>query len=288
MRWRTESMDLAGEEGMLYGELLLPRGEGPFPGAVLCHGMGTDHRAMRPVSQRLVRKGIAALTFDFRGHGKSQGTVDDNIAQDVSAALRFLRSHAKINPKRIALVGHSFGAWVAILAAIQLKDIRALVSISTPREMKDEPGVENDPLYRKLTQAGCTFEYPRCGPLPGSRGLGGVAATLWMVIRGYHARVNWPKTFQIGRMVKAVSLEHMGDFPKLFVHCAGDTLTPYDSAIEIYRRIEPPKEFLLSKGGFHASPLFPGKLRDRWVDWLATNLNHPEEDSEELGTESEA
>ena len=288
MRWHTESMNLAGEEGMLYGELLLPGGDGPFPGAVLCHGMGTDHRAMRPVAQRLVRKGIAALTFDFRGHGKSQGIVDDNIAQDVAAALRFLRSHAKVNPRRIGLVGHSFGAWVAILAAAQLKDIRALVSISTPRGMKNEPGMEDHPLYRKLTRTRHTFEYPRCGPLPGSRGLGGVVDMLWMVVRGYHARVDWPKAFQIGWRVKAVALEHMGDYPKLFVHCAGDTVTPYDSAMEIYQRIEAPKEFLLSKGGFHASPLFPGTLRDRWIDWLAANLRGPEEESGVLRREGEA
>jgi len=273
VRWHTESIDFASEEGRLYGELLLPRGEGPFPGAVLCHGMGSDHRAMKPVAQRIVRKGVATLTFDFRGHGKSAGVVDDNIWRDVIAAVKFLRSNAKINPKRVAVVGHSFGAWSAIIAAAKLKDLRALVSISSPGEVENQPDGESASLYRKLTESSrIIFEYPRCGALPGSGRLSGFVSTLWMWIRGYRTRVEWRKALRIGQRLKSVALEQMGDFPKLFVHCKGDTVTPYASALDIYERSESPKEFLLSEGGSHSSPLLPGRLREKWVAWLVCAL----------------
>ena len=280
MRWRTESVVLSGEDGALHGQLLVPVGEGPFPAAVLCHGMGADHRAMRPVAQKLVRKGVATLAFDFRGHGKSAGVVDDGVVQDVVGALSFLRNQAMVNPRRVALVGHSFGAWVAILAALKCKDIGALVSISSPGGVKDEQDEEHASLRRKLTQPGRIFEYPRGGPLPGSQGFAGFLVTLWMWIRGYRARVNWQKTLRVGEKVRSVALEQMGDFPKLLVHCSGDSVTPYASALELYERLDSPKEFLVAPG-FHSTPLLPGKLRDRWVDWLVAALSGPADDVED-------
>lgn len=279
MRWHTECMGFVGDDGTLYGELLTPGGQGPFPGAVLCHGMGVDHRAMRPVAQRLVRKGIATFTFDLRGHGRSDGVVDDNVVHDVFAALRFLRGHARVNPKRIALVGHSFGAWVAILAAMRCREIRALVSISSPGEMGDRSDYEQSSLFRRLTRSGKVFEYPRAGLLPGSRGLAGLLAVLWMRLRGYHARVNWRKALVIGQKMERIPFDEMGDFPKLFVHCTGDLVTPYATALQMYERVRPPKEFLVGRG-HHSTPLFPGKLRDRWVDWLVAALVQQRYDGE--------
>ncbi len=273
MKWHAESVGFSSGEIILHGELFLPGGEGPFPGAVLCHGMASDHRAMRQVARRLVREGIATLTFDFRGHGKSEGVVDDNIWQDVIAAVKFLRSNARINPKRIAVVGHSFGAWAAIIAAATFRDLRALVSISSPGEMKDHPDGASASLYRKLTESRrVIFEYPRCGALPGLGRLSGFISTLWMWIRGYRARVDWRKALRVGQNVKCAALEQMGDFPKLFVHCGKDTVAPYDKALYLYQRFEAPKEFLLAKSGFHSTPLFPGPVREKWVAWLVSAL----------------
>jgi hypothetical protein len=36
----------------------------------------------------------------------------------------------------------------------------------------------------------------------------------------------------------------------------------------------------LSKGGFHSTPLFPGKLRDKWINWLVSTLTQVKEGSE--------
>lgn len=281
MRWHTESVDFSSEDGMLHGELLLPKGEGPFPGTVLCHGMGTDHRAMRPSAQRLVRRGIATLTFDFRGHGRSDGVVDENAPRDVIAALKFLRRHPKINPKRIALVGHSFGALAVILAAAKLRDLQALVSISSPGEVKGQLGEVLASHYRKVAQLDSTiFEYPHCGALPGLGRIQGLVSRLWMWIRGYRLRINWASALRLGMRLKFVALEQMGDFSKLFVHCEGDKSSPQEGALELYERAHPPKEFLLSKGGFHSTPLFPGKLRDKWITWLVSTLTQVKEGSE--------
>ena len=259
MSWHTESVDLASEEAMLHGELLLPKGEGPFPGAVLCHGMATDHRAMRPSAQRLTRKGIATLTFDFRGHGKGQSILDENVVKDVIAAIEFLRSHPKVAPERIALVGHSFGALAAIHAAAELDDLGALVSLSNAAE-----------INRRLERL---IELPRFGFMLGLGGLRFSISLLWMQIRGYRLRMDIKKTLELWDKLNPLNvIENIGAFPKLFVHCGGDRLVPYEGTLRLYEKARSPKELLVSKGGFHASPLFPGKLRGKWIAWLVSTL----------------
>jgi len=274
MSWHTESVDFAGEEGMLHGELLLPKGDGPFAGAVLCHGATTDHRAMRPSAQRLTRRGIATLTFDFRGHGRSDGFLDANVAKDVTSAVGFLRNHPKVDPERIALVGHSLGALAAIHTAAELENIQALVFLSSPADIDVQMEEFLAPLYHKVTQAqGYTIEFPRFGPLPLLSWFHGIVSRLWMWIRGYRMRIHLGQNTESWVILNPITAVHkIGAFPKLFVHCAGDKMVPYKGTLKLYEKARWPKEILISKGGFHALPLFPGRLREKWIDWLVSTL----------------
>jgi pimeloyl-ACP methyl ester carboxylesterase len=274
MKWHAYSVDFASEVGTLYGEVILPEAEGPFPAAVLCHGLGTDHRAMRPSAQRLARQGIATLTFDFRGHGRSDGAIDGDEAEDVLAAIGFLRSYPKIDLRRIALVGHSLGALASIRAAGQLKNLHALVSISCPSEINGRLQGSFSSLYHKAAQMGnFILEFPRIGPPPGLGRIRGVLSMLWMRIRGYRFRLHLEKSVELwSRFKPTMVLEKMGDFPKLFVHCEGDRLAHYKGAFELYEKATLPKELFVSKGGFHSTPLFPGRVRRRWISWLASSL----------------
>ena len=287
MSWDTEAVDFAGDEGMLHGELLIPRGQGPFPGAVLCHGATTDHRAMRPSAQRLTRRGIATLTFDFRGHGRSDGFLDANVAKDVTAALDFFRNHPKVDSERIALVGHSLGAMAAIQAASELERIQALVFLSSPTDIDVQMEEFLAPIYDKVTQAqGHIVEFPRFGPLPLLSWFHGLVSRLWMWIRGYRMRIHLAQNPESWVTLNPVTAVHkIGAFPKLFVHCEGDKQVPYKGTLKLYDKARWPKEILVSKGGFHASPLFPGKLREKWVAWLVSALTQGKEDS--AGSDSE-
>ena len=274
MKWYTETIDFSAEGGILHGEILLPKGEGPFPGAVLCHGMGSDHRAMRPSAQRLVRRGIATLTFDFRGHGKSEGVLDGDLAQDVMAAIKFLRRHAKIDPQHIALVGYSLGAMAAIQAAAELADLQALVFLSSPSEMNGRAVKLFSPIYRKAMQIGSFIvEFPHIGSLPGVGRFYGMISRLWMWLRGYRVRINLEISLESwAKLSPFTNIEKIGAIPKLFVHCKGDKWIPYEAALKLYEKAKRPKEFLLSDGGFHVAPLFPGKLREKWIAWLVSAL----------------
>ncbi len=89
-----------------------------------------------------VEVGVAALRFNFRGVGSSEGSFGQGIAEqdDVAAALAYLRDLPEIDSQRIALAGYSFGAAVALRAAAG--GLRGLIAISTPTVSGPLPQVE--------------------------------------------------------------------------------------------------------------------------------------------------
>jgi alpha-beta hydrolase superfamily lysophospholipase len=139
MRWHTEEIYFPSGDMKLHGVIYLPQGVGRFPGVVMCHGMASDHRSMRPCAQQLARKGIATLALDLRGHGRSTGTLDGSIGQDVVAAYNTLKNHAKVDSERIGLVGHSMGALACLYAAAEVNKV-----IDSSRYWKHSRVLETD------------------------------------------------------------------------------------------------------------------------------------------------
>jgi len=105
----------------LEGLLHLPDGDGPFPGVVVCHPhprMGGDmyNNVVGALVQASVESGFAALRFNFRGTGESEGAYAGGKGEqdDVRAALAHIREQPEIDPARVVLAGYSFGAMVAL------------------------------------------------------------------------------------------------------------------------------------------------------------------------------
>jgi pimeloyl-ACP methyl ester carboxylesterase len=232
---------------------------------------------MRPSALNIARHGIAILSFDFRGHGKSNGLFEGNEARDVIAALECLLHHPEIDPRRIALVGHSLGAIAAIRAAAEAEYLRASVFISLPVGTNERTDRFLSSIHHKAAQVGgYILEYPRHGPLPGTRVVEGMICVLWMRLRGYRLHVDWGKSLELWNRLGPIidiDMERLGAFPKLFVHCKGDRIAPYESVLELYRRAAPPKELFGAERGFHNTPLLPGRLRKKWIAWLVSVLS---------------
>jgi alpha-beta hydrolase superfamily lysophospholipase len=98
---------------------------------------------------RIAGEGIAALTFDLRGHGESPGGPQDYAAmvQDVRAARRFLASRSEVTPSRIGIAGASIGASLAALAAV---DDPSIVSLALLSPTLDYRGLRIDQATRKF------------------------------------------------------------------------------------------------------------------------------------------
>jgi dienelactone hydrolase len=123
IRIRFDITDLIFSDGerMLKGRLVLPRGEGPVPIAVLVTGSEeTSALAMSPLQRLLPAEGIGVFVYDKRGTGSSGGayTQDfDTLARGALAALSQARGIAGARAGRVGFLGLSLGGWVAPIAA---------------------------------------------------------------------------------------------------------------------------------------------------------------------------
>lgn len=104
--------------------LYRPAGTGPHPCVVMAHGLGGIRAAALPrFAARFARAGIAALVFDYRFHGTSEGEPRGLIdigkqREDYRAAIAYARTLHGLDGERIALWGTSFsGGHVLSLAA---------------------------------------------------------------------------------------------------------------------------------------------------------------------------
>ena len=131
---------------VLAGTLSKPAKPGPvrLPAVLLVGGSGpTDRDELTfgiPIFGQLADvvadAGFIVLRYDKRGVGMSGGrdeaaTLAD-YADDVRAAVKFLSDRKDVDSKRIAVVGHSEGGIVAMLAAARDKRIAALALLATP------------------------------------------------------------------------------------------------------------------------------------------------------------
>jgi alpha-beta hydrolase superfamily lysophospholipase len=110
----------------LAGSLHRPVGGGKkSPAVVLIHGSGPqDRRGYASIIEMLARRfaenGVAALAFDKRGVGASEGDWAsagfDALAADVRAAQAYLAARPDVDAKRIGYAGSSQAGWVAARA----------------------------------------------------------------------------------------------------------------------------------------------------------------------------
>lgn len=118
----------------LSGDLILPSRVPPHPVIVFSHGMysGKESPRNRKIAESLLEAGFAVLLFDFTGHGKSEGLLEESTieqqVEDLGAALDFLETHQdKINLLLVGINGSSTGGTVALLRASIDDRIRAMV-----------------------------------------------------------------------------------------------------------------------------------------------------------------
>lgn len=124
------------------GTLTIPKTGGTFPAVVLITGSGPQtrdqnvfgHPTFLVLSDYLTRKGFMVLRCDDRGVGKSTGVFDEattaDFASDAAAAVEFLKSHPKVDKKKIGLIGHSEGGAAAPIAASTDPDVAFVVLLA--------------------------------------------------------------------------------------------------------------------------------------------------------------
>ncbi|MCJ0764082.1 dienelactone hydrolase family protein [Variovorax terrae] len=118
-----------------------PRGPGPFGAVVALHGCGgMSPRFLQEMTDRLTAWGYAVLVIDSFayqdvksacGADRARSRADQRPADAVSG-LRYLATRADVDPKRVALLGYSQGAWVAL----ELAQSRATPAFALPPPLR--------------------------------------------------------------------------------------------------------------------------------------------------------
>jgi alpha-beta hydrolase superfamily lysophospholipase len=157
---------------VLAGTLALPTtNTSAVPAVLVLGGSGSQdrdgaradlagYRPWRELADTLTARGIAVLRLDDRGTGASTGqfvgTTTQGFADDARVALGWLRKQADIDPARVAMVGHSEGALVALLTARADTAVAALVLMGAP----SRSGREIARWQRQRVVAGDLAAYP--------------------------------------------------------------------------------------------------------------------------------
>ena len=127
----------------LAGTLTAPSDAQRHPAVLLIAGSGPNqrdswfsgHRPFKVLADYLTRRGYVVLRTDKRGVYKSSGdfrkaTIADFV-RDSQAAVHFLQHDPRVDPTRIALIGHSEGSMVAAMIGAT-EHVSAIVSMAGP------------------------------------------------------------------------------------------------------------------------------------------------------------
>jgi dienelactone hydrolase len=151
----------------LHALLWRPQGRGPFPAILLNHGSGRTREELKrlgpyeqqadvlgPVFARhgylflfLFRQGVGLsadqgtnavdlMTSEFAAHGQEARNklqlqlLENREMSDALAGLAFLRAFQDVDPRNVAVVGHSFGGSLTLLMAEREPSLRAVVVFS--------------------------------------------------------------------------------------------------------------------------------------------------------------
>jgi len=137
MSTRANPIDIPVEGKHIAGTLVGP--DTMVPGVMLVHGWDGSQDQYIARAHEIATLGCICITFDLRGHVRHHAqreTVsrEDNL-QDVLAAYDVLVGHPAVDPRAIAIVGSSYGGYLAAIASA-LRPVRWL-ALRVPALYKD-------------------------------------------------------------------------------------------------------------------------------------------------------
>jgi len=159
-------LTLTSEDGFeLHGWLEKPQNTmKPVPIVLLAHQFGADHTSWDILTKSLHEKGMATLSVDLRGHGKSamqkgaqnrvqvpknRGEVRaafdasaqkvgfSKIPQDLIAWLEMLEEDKNLDMQNLYLIGASLGG-ASLIPVLNDYDAKALITLSAGRSTSSE------------------------------------------------------------------------------------------------------------------------------------------------------
>jgi len=225
---------------------------------LVLHGFGSNKDSSNVLAPSKVLNvlGYVTLRFSMRGCGDSEGEFGRVICleqvEDTRNALTWLAQHPSVDPKRIALVGSSFGGAVAVYTGGV--DVRVAAVISNggwgDGERKFRGQHKSPEEWARFTRM---LEEGRAHLAKAGKSL--MVPRYDIVPIPPHLRGNLAKNSI--EMFPAETAQSMFDFraddvvgkiaprPLLLIHAANDSVTPTEQSIELFKRAGQPAELHL-------------------------------------------
>jgi hypothetical protein len=251
----------------LAGVLHTPEGRGARerrPAFLVLHGFGSskDSAGSTAAATLFAELGYAALRFDMRGCGESDGTRGRVICleqvEDTKSALAYLATRPDVDPARIGVMGASFGAAVAIYTAGVDGRVAACISAGgwgdgarKFRKQHESPQAWArftamlEEGRRRRERAGESLMVPRYDivPIPpalrNNLAAGSIMEFPFEVVESMYA-------FKANDVVGNIAPR-----PLLLLHPANDSVTPTEQSIDLFRHAGQPTDLHLVAGVDH-------------------------------------
>ena len=156
----VEPVEFSSDGVTLRADFYRPEGDGPFPTIVMAGGWCYVKELRQPqYAEEFVRRGFAALVFDYRNIGASDGEIRQHLdpweqIADYQNAISYLAARDDVDEERIGAWGISYsGGHVLILGAIDDR-VKVIVSnvpvIDGYRNMWRVHGTERFRMLKQL------------------------------------------------------------------------------------------------------------------------------------------
>lgn len=131
--WAADAhpVEIKAQDGLILKGSFHASGNEKGRAVLLLHGMNGSRRTWGGVVEPLLQAGISVLAVDQRGYGETGGSLNfDDLREDASRWLAWLRSQPGITPDRIGMAGASMGADVSIPVCSRDAQCTAVIALS--------------------------------------------------------------------------------------------------------------------------------------------------------------
>ena len=229
-----KSADLRGRsEGLAY-ELWLPATAPPWPAVLILHGAGSRKENHGDFARLASGSGWAALSYDQRGHGESEGEMSPAAIPDATRMARLLASVDGGDAGRVCTRGSSMGGFVAIHAAAVSDAIAGAIAVCPAPERQLLEALRREPPEMRAD---------------------------------LDALEPWLEEHDLRDAVELMAAK-----PLILLHATGDDRIPADLTTELYEHAADPKKLVLVPGGHHRSVQHDTELQTVALRWMERAL----------------
>jgi alpha-beta hydrolase superfamily lysophospholipase len=272
--WRTGTDQLK-----IYGQVWQPMPGNEVKAVIaLVHGMGEHSGRYRRFAEFLTQKGIAIISFDQRGHGKSQGkkghiTHYNQLLDGIDELLE--RTRLQFKDKPVFLYGHSMGGNLVLNYALKKPHkVKGLIVTGPLLRLAFEPPVIKVKLaylMRNLYPAFTLATNLNTDHLSRDKDI----VKAYAKDRLVHDRISssfFINTYEAG----LYALQHANELkvPTLLMHGGEDKITSADASEEFARKARVVCDFVRWDGMYHEIHNEPEKeaVLEQVSDWIFKQL----------------